>query len=135
VHAKTVLFGGEQRIHIPSLRVAQWQIEPAHAVHQHVQTRTHIARYQVHRPHIAAMRIQKYELANASLGNRFRNVGPQIDYGVPFWAKPPMSTWLSALSIKIFGVNEFAVRFPALVISLILLYLLSFVWRVCVLQE
>jgi hypothetical protein len=21
---------------------------------------------------------------------------PQIDYGIPFWAKPPLSTWLSA---------------------------------------
>lgn len=52
-------------------------------------------------------------------------ITPQIDYGVPFWAKPPMSTWLSALSIKIFGINEFAVRFPASVISLILLYLLK----------
>ena len=30
----------------------------------------------------------------------------QIDYGIPFWAKPPLSTWLSALSINMFGVNE-----------------------------
>ena len=21
---------------------------------------------------------------------------PQVDYGVPFWGKPPLSTWLSA---------------------------------------
>lgn len=34
------------------------------------------------------------------------------DYGVPFWAKPPLSTWLSALSMAFFGVNEFAVRLP-----------------------
>ena len=40
-------------------------------------------------------------------------ITPQIDYGVPFWAKPPLNTWLSALSMKVFGVNEFAVRFPA----------------------
>ena len=46
-------------------------------------------------------------------------ITPQIDYGVPFWAKPPLSTWLSALSIKTFGVNEFAVRFPYLIISAI----------------
>jgi len=46
-------------------------------------------------------------------------ITPQIDYGVPFWAKPPLSTWLSALSMKIFGVNEFAVRFPALILSLL----------------
>jgi 4-amino-4-deoxy-L-arabinose transferase-like glycosyltransferase len=32
---------------------------------------------------------------------------PQIDYGIPFWAKPPLSTWLSAGSYS-FWVNEFA---------------------------
>lgn len=36
----------------------------------------------------------------------------QIDYGVPFWAKPPLSTWASALSIQLFGENEFFVRLP-----------------------
>ena len=35
---------------------------------------------------------------------------PQFDYGVPFWAKPPLSIWLSALGIELFGVNEFASR-------------------------
>ncbi len=43
-------------------------------------------------------------------------ITPQIDYGVPFWAKPPLSTWLSAASMNIFGVNEFAVRLPYLVL-------------------
>ncbi len=43
-------------------------------------------------------------------------ITPQIDYGVPFWAKPPLSTWLSAGSMSIFGVNEFAVRFPYLLL-------------------
>lgn len=47
-------------------------------------------------------------------------ITPQIDYGVPFWAKPPLSTWLSAISIKIFGLNEFAVRFPYLLVSLLI---------------
>lgn len=47
----------------------------------------------------------------------------QHDYGVPFWAKPPLSTWLSALSMKCFGVNEFAVRLPGLVCSLGILWL------------
>lgn len=32
--------------------------------------------------------------------------------GVPFWAKPPLSTWLTAASFKVFGVNEFAARLP-----------------------
>ncbi|MEN3809069.1 phospholipid carrier-dependent glycosyltransferase, partial [Chromobacterium piscinae] len=34
-------------------------------------------------------------------------VTPLHDYGVPFWAKPPLSTWLSAASMGLFGVNEF----------------------------
>jgi len=45
---------------------------------------------------------------------------PQIDYGIPFWAKPPLSTWLSAASISLFGASEFAVRLPYLMISVIM---------------
>ena len=45
---------------------------------------------------------------------------PEIDYGVPFWAKPPLSTWGSAVSYIIFGVNEFAARFPSFLLSIIL---------------
>lgn len=48
-------------------------------------------------------------------------VVPQIDYGVPFWAKPPLSTWMSAASYVIFGVNEFAARFPSFLLSVLLL--------------
>ena len=48
----------------------------------------------------------------------------QIDYDVVFWAKPPMSTWLSALSMSAFGVNEFAARLPAFLICLLIIYLL-----------
>ncbi|MEO5764726.1 MAG: glycosyltransferase family 39 protein [Casimicrobiaceae bacterium] len=39
---------------------------------------------------------------------------PQFDYGVPFWGKPPLSMWLSAASMGVFGVNEFAARLPSL---------------------
>ena len=46
---------------------------------------------------------------------------PEIDYGVPFWAKPPLSTWGSAASYIIFGVNEFAARFPSFLLSIILI--------------
>mgnify|MGYP003605346615 FL=1 len=46
---------------------------------------------------------------------------PEIDYGVPFWAKPPLSTWGSAASFIIFGVNEFAARFPSFLLSIILI--------------
>ena len=45
----------------------------------------------------------------------------QIDYGVPFWAKPPLSTWLSAGSFELFGINEFAARFPSFLLSIILI--------------
>jgi 4-amino-4-deoxy-L-arabinose transferase-like glycosyltransferase len=38
---------------------------------------------------------------------------PQVDYGVPFWGKPPLSTWLSALAMAVLGINEFAVRLPS----------------------
>lgn len=37
-------------------------------------------------------------------------ITPQFDYGVPFWGKPPLHTWLSALGMKIFGANEFGGR-------------------------
>ncbi|TDR82717.1 ArnT family glycosyltransferase [Paludibacterium purpuratum] len=40
------------------------------------------------------------------------------DYGVPFWAKPPLSTWLSAATMGLFGVNAFAVRLPALLLAI-----------------
>ena len=52
-------------------------------------------------------------------------ITPQIDYGVPFWAKPPLSTWLSALSMEVFGVNEFAVRLPYLIATSILVIIVS----------
>ena len=41
---------------------------------------------------------------------------PQFDYGVPFWGKPPLSTWLSAAAMAVFGVNEFAARLPSLLL-------------------
>ncbi|MEO8344377.1 MAG: glycosyltransferase family 39 protein [Betaproteobacteria bacterium] len=41
---------------------------------------------------------------------------PQVDYGVPFWGKPPLSTWLSAFAMAVFGVNEFAARLPSFVL-------------------
>ena len=35
----------------------------------------------------------------------------QIGYQ-PFWEKPPLFIWLQAASMKLFGINEFAARFP-----------------------
>jgi len=36
---------------------------------------------------------------------------PQIDFEA-FWEKPPLFLWMQALSMKFFGVNEFAARLP-----------------------
>ena len=40
-------------------------------------------------------------------------ITPMFDHGVPFWGKPPLSFWLQALSMKVFGINEFASRFSS----------------------
>ncbi|SNT76530.1 ArnT family glycosyltransferase [Paracoccus seriniphilus] len=37
-------------------------------------------------------------------------INPQFDVGVPFWGKPPLHTWLSALGMKLFGVGYFGAR-------------------------
>src|SRR6476469_4145670 len=53
---------------------------------------------------------------------------PQIDYGVPFWGKPPLSFWLTALSFKAFGFSEFAARLPSFLLGVatcVLVYLLA----------
>ena len=49
----------------------------------------------------------------------------QIDYGIPFWAKPPLSTWLSAISFEMFGVNEMAARLPSFLIGVGIVILLG----------
>ncbi len=42
----------------------------------------------------------------------------------PFWEKPPFFIWLQAASMNIFGVNEFAARFPNALCSIISLIIL-----------
>ena len=54
-------------------------------------------------------------------------VTPMQTYGIPFWAKPPLSTWMSALFMKLFGVNELAARIPSLLLSI---GVLALVWNV-----
>ena len=49
----------------------------------------------------------------------------QIDYGIPFWAKPPLSTWLSAFSFEIFGLSEMAARLPSFLIALAILFIVG----------
>ena len=50
-------------------------------------------------------------------------ITPWFDYGVPFWGKPPMATWLSAASFHVFGVNEFAARLPHFLTALLISWL------------
>ena len=45
-------------------------------------------------------------------------VTPWHDHGVPFWGKPPLSFWLTALSLKALGVGAFAARLPHLLCAL-----------------
>ncbi|HVY54077.1 MAG TPA: glycosyltransferase family 39 protein [Gammaproteobacteria bacterium] len=49
-------------------------------------------------------------------------ITPYIDWGTPFWGKPPLSFWLQAISIKVAGPNEFIIRFPSLLASLLALF-------------
>lgn len=46
---------------------------------------------------------------------------PQFDYDVPFWGKPPMHTWASALSISLLDDSEFSLRLPHLITGLMTL--------------
>jgi 4-amino-4-deoxy-L-arabinose transferase-like glycosyltransferase len=46
---------------------------------------------------------------------------------VPFWGKPPMFFWLSALSMKCFGVNEFSARLPSMLSAILLVLLIYWI--------
>lgn len=48
-------------------------------------------------------------------------VTPQFDYGIPFWGKPPLHTWASAISGELFGISEFSLRLPHLLTSVVTL--------------
>jgi hypothetical protein len=47
----------------------------------------------------------------------------QINF-IPFQEKPPLFIWMQVLSMKIFGINEFAARFPNAVCGMLTLLLL-----------
>lgn len=54
-------------------------------------------------------------------GKDYLNV--QIQFK-PFWEKPPLFIWIQVLSMKAFGINEFAARFPNAVCGIITLLLI-----------
>ncbi len=56
-------------------------------------------------------------------------ITPWFEPGVPFWGKPPLSFWAQAISFKLFGINEFAGRLPALLAFLATAWML---WRLSV---
>ena len=67
---------------------------------------------------------------------------PQITY-LPFYEKPPVFIWMQVASMKLFGINEFAARFPNACLGIIVaitLFLIGrkerdwkfgFIWLMC----
>ena len=53
-------------------------------------------------------------------------ITPQFDYNVPFWGKPPLHTWVSAISGKLFGISEFSLRLPHLLTGIATLFFVGF---------
>ena len=47
----------------------------------------------------------------------------------PFWEEPPVFFWLQVVSMKIFGINEFAARFPNAICGILTLLSLFLVGR------
>ena len=58
-------------------------------------------------------------------------ITPYFDYNVPFWGKPPLFIWMAAISMKLFGINEFAARLPGLLCGLGVIWLC---WRLAIFQ-
>jgi 4-amino-4-deoxy-L-arabinose transferase-like glycosyltransferase len=48
---------------------------------------------------------------------------PYINY-VPFWEKPPLFIWMQALAMSVFGVGEYAARFPNAICGMLTLWVL-----------
>lgn len=49
----------------------------------------------------------------------------QVNF-IPFWEKPPLFIWMQVLSMKIFGINEFAARFPNAIVGVVTLVFLYY---------
>lgn len=54
----------------------------------------------------------------------FRQV--QVNY-TPFWEKPPLFIWLQAVSMWLWGVGEYAARFPNALVAVVSIALLYFI--------
>lgn len=52
----------------------------------------------------------------------------QIDF-LPFWEKPPFFIWLQVISMKLFGINEYAARFPNAVTGIVTLVSLFYIGK------
>lgn len=52
----------------------------------------------------------------------------QLNYN-PFWEKPPFFIWIQALCMNIFGINEFAARFPNAVCGILSLCVIFLIGR------
>jgi 4-amino-4-deoxy-L-arabinose transferase-like glycosyltransferase len=45
-------------------------------------------------------------------------VTPRLEAETPFWGKPPLSFWLTAMSFTLLGLTEFAARLPSFLLTL-----------------
>lgn len=52
----------------------------------------------------------------------------QIDF-MPFWEKPPFFIWLQVLAMKLFGVGEYAARFPNALVGVVTLVSIFYVGK------
>ncbi|UKN00697.1 glycosyltransferase family 39 protein [Paracrocinitomix mangrovi] len=52
----------------------------------------------------------------------------QVNF-TPFWEKPPLFFWLQAGSMHLFGINEFAARFPNAIAGIITIAVLYFIGK------
>ena len=48
---------------------------------------------------------------------------------IPFWEKPPLFIWMQVVSMKFFGINEFAARFPNAICGVLTLLILFEIGR------
>jgi len=54
-------------------------------------------------------------------------VTPQTAPGAPFWAKPPLFAWASAVSMALTGINELGARLPSLAFA-VMTFIVVYLW-------